>query len=82
MSIASLILGILGLILSCIPCTWSLGMILVIVGLILGIIGLKKSKTTGSGKGAAIAGIICSAIGLIPATIWALIAIGAVAAGL
>lgn len=36
-----------------------------IVGLILSIIGLKKSKETQNGKGLAIAGICCSVIGLI-----------------
>ena len=36
-----------------------------IVGLILSILGLKKSKQTEKGKGLAIAGIICSIVGII-----------------
>ena len=36
-----------------------------IVGLILSILGLKKSKETGKSKSLAIAGIICSIIGII-----------------
>ena len=47
-----------------------------IVGLILSIFGLKKSKQSGKGKGLAIAGIICSIIGIIVG-IFAIIAIAA-----
>lgn len=36
-----------------------------IVGLILSILGLKKSKQTQKGKGIAIAGICCSIVGII-----------------
>ena len=36
-----------------------------IVGLILSILGLKKSKETGKSKSLAIAGIVCSIIGII-----------------
>jgi hypothetical protein len=59
LAIASLILGIIG------PC--SLGL-LSIVGLILGIVGLKKIKASGGavgGRGLAIAGILVSIITLI-----------------
>lgn len=49
-AIASLILGILG------------GVILAIVGLILGIVGIKKAKETNSGMGLSIAGIVLSVI--------------------
>ncbi|MBP3502168.1 MAG: DUF4190 domain-containing protein [Clostridia bacterium] len=36
-----------------------------IIGLILSIVGLKKSKQTETGKGLAIAGICCSIVGII-----------------
>ena len=36
-----------------------------IVGIILSILGLKKKKTTGKGKGMAIAGICCSVVGIV-----------------
>ena len=36
-----------------------------IIGLVLSIVGLKKSKETGKEKGLAIAGIVCSIIGII-----------------
>jgi len=54
LSIASMILGIVGVLAWCIPC---FGFPVCIVGLILGILGMKKG-----GKGMAIAGIILSAI--------------------
>ncbi len=57
LSIASMILGICGLLAWCIPCC---GYPVTIVGLILGIVGIKKG-----GKGMAIAGIILSAITLL-----------------
>lgn len=57
MSIASMILGIVGFFAWCIPL---FGFPVTIVGLILGICGIKKG-----GKGMAIAGIICCVITLI-----------------
>ena len=61
MSIASMVLGIVGLIAWCIPI---IGGPVGIVGLILGIVGMKKG-----GKGMAIAGIIMSVITIILAVI-------------
>lgn len=55
-SIASMVLGIVGFIAWCIPL---LGFPVTIVGLILGILGIKKG-----GKGMAIAGIIMCSITL------------------
>lgn len=61
MSIASMVLGIVGLIAWCIPI---IGGPVGVVGLILGIVGMKKG-----GKGMAIAGIIMSVITIILAVI-------------
>lgn len=41
-----------------------------LVGLILGIIGMKKSKEAGMSNGLALAGIIISAIGLVFGVLW------------
>lgn len=57
MSIASLVLGIVGLVAWCLPL---LGYPVSIVGIILGAVGMKKG-----GKGMAIAGIILCALCLI-----------------
>lgn len=62
LSIASMVCGIVGLVLSC--CVPYLPLILGIVGLVLGAISLRKQA---GGKGMAIAGIVCSIITLIPA---------------
>lgn len=63
-SITSLVLGVVALLVCCF--TPGLSIILSIAGLITGIIGLIKSnKGNYAGKGLAIGGIICSAIGII-----------------
>ena len=59
MGIASMVLGIFSVVLCCL---WFVAPITSVVGLILGIISLKKED---AGKGMAIAGIILSSIGFI-----------------
>lgn len=60
MAIASMVLGILSILTTCV------GIILGIIGLILGIVALNQIKQSGqSGRGMAIAGIICSSAGLV-----------------
>lgn len=61
MSIASMVLGIIGILAWCIPCC---GYPIGITGLILGIVGRKKG-----GKSYALAGIICSIICLVASLI-------------
>lgn len=65
MAVASLVLGILSLVFCLVPV---LDLILAIVGLVLGIVGIKAATAKGSGKGLAIAGTVCSGVGLL----WAL----------
>ena len=57
MAIASMVLGIVGLVLSCLV----IGIIPCVIGLILGIVVLVKQK---AGQGMAIAGIVTSLIGI------------------
>lgn len=59
LAIASMVLGILALICSC---YWPASMILSIIGLILGIISIKKGN---SGKGMAIAGVVLSIVAIV-----------------
>lgn len=74
MSIASLVLGIVAIVFCCafyisIPCG--------VAGLILGIIGNNKSKQFGIKNGIAVAGIVCSAIGLALCVVfWLFVIIG------
>lgn len=63
MAIASLVLGIVALLLSCCANIWWLTATVAILGIVFGVLSL--SKKSGSGRGMAIAGIVCSGIALI-----------------
>ena len=72
-SLASMILGILGILSSC---TIILGGIFGVLGLIFGIIGLAQQKSgrfTGSSKGFGIAGVITSGVSLLLVLIFVLL---------
>lgn len=60
MCLASMICGIIGLILSCCGCGW----LLPIVAVVLGVIG-KGKATNDSDKKKAMAGLICGIIGIV-----------------
>lgn len=64
LAIASMVLGIVALVLSC--CIYFVSIPCALIGLILGAVALSK-KTPG--KGMAIAGLVCSIISIIPAVI-------------
>ena len=63
-AVTSLILGIIALLSSC--CFYYLSIPLAVIGIILGIVGIKSGK---SGRGMGIAGLICCVISLAPAII-------------
>lgn len=65
MDIASLVLGIIGVIFSFIPFCNIISIIICIVGLVLGIVSLVLKAKAGNPKGMAIAGVVLNAIGLI-----------------
>lgn len=69
--IASLVLGILSLILVWFGEGTLLAMILSIIGIVLGV-GARKELTPDQGRGLATAGMICSIIGLVLSTLWLL----------
>ncbi len=58
--IASMVLGIVALSLSC--CFYYVSIPCAVIGVVLGVIGLKRA-----GRGMAIAGLVCSVVSLIPA---------------
>lgn len=64
LAVASMVCGIVGLVLSC--CIPYLPIVLGIVGLVLGVVSLRKQA---GGKGMAIAGVVCSIITLVPAVV-------------
>ncbi len=76
LSIAAMVLGILSILFFCIP---YISLPLAIVGLILGIISLVKKQ---GGRGMAIAGVICSAIGFIIGIIVIIFAVAAISSGM
>lgn len=75
-AIASLVLGILSIILAC--CCPFLGVILGIIGVVLGCLQ-KPDPATGKKPGLAIAGIICSAVGIVSTIIFTIIGVASVA---
>lgn len=79
MGIASLVLGIISLIVSFIPCCGSLAIIPAIIALILGIVEVVKKGKAGEPKGKGIAGIVLSAIAIVIIVVWFVI-FGAAAA--
>ena len=70
LGIAGLILGILSIILSIIPCTAIFGLFLGVVGLILAIIGISQASKYSSEKGLVTAALVVSIIGVLIAGLW------------
>ena len=76
-AIIALVAGILAVVIGCIGWTSAyvfvvvIGIVLGILGIIFGAVGMKKAKELGSGKGLAVAGLVCGIIG----TVFTLIAL-------
>ena len=73
LSIVGMILGIIGIVLSIIPCTLLFGIILAIAGLILSIVGYKKAKDTDGPTVMGLIGIIASVLALLIGIGWGLL---------
>ncbi len=74
MGVASLILGIVSLILAIIPgCGLILAFLPALIGLILGIVDVVKKSKNGGKKGLAIAGIILCVLAPICGFVWTII---------
>lgn len=70
MGVASLILGILSLIVAFIPCCGAVAILPAIIALILGIVEVVKKSKAGQPKGMGIAGIVLSAIAAVIIIVW------------
>ncbi len=70
MGVASLVLGIVALIVAWIPCVGVYALLFSVLGLILGAVGIAKAKKTGQGKGLSVAGLVCNIIATVIAAIW------------
>jgi hypothetical protein len=75
---ASLVLGVIGLVFAFIPLIGMIAWPLVILGLVFGVLAVNRARTgAATNRGVAIAGTICSAVGLVVCILW-LAAFGAV----
>lgn len=77
LAVASLVLGILSILFAWIPIIGMIAWILAPLGLVLGLVGLGKP----AGRGMAIAGSVCSGIGLLICLLWVIGLGGIMAAG-
>jgi uncharacterized membrane protein len=79
MAIASLVLGIVSVLIVWIPVVGMLGTVMALVGLVLGILSLRKLE----GRGLAIGGIVCAGVSLVITALYlmAFLAVIAAAAG-
>jgi hypothetical protein len=64
LGIAGLVLGILAAIVSFVPCLGMYAMFPGIIGLVLSIISIIQANKAGAAKGMAIAGLVCSIVGI------------------
>lgn len=70
MGIASLVLGIVSVVISFVPFCGIIALVPAIVGLILGIIDAVKKSKEQQPKGMSIAGIVCSAVAIVLIIYW------------
>ena len=69
MAIAALVCGVLGIIGSFIPVVMYFTAVLAVLGIIFGVMGMKKAKQLGSGNGLAVAGLVLGIVGTVFAII-------------
>lgn len=80
MAIAALVCGVLGIIGSFIPIVMYFTAVLAVLGIIFGVLGMKKAKQLGSGNGLAIAGLILGIVGTVFAIVGIICAVTAACA--
>ncbi len=68
--IASLILGILALLIAFIPCVGLFALIPGVVAIVLAIVGLSQAKNANGQRGVIIAGLVISIVGTVMAATW------------
>jgi hypothetical protein len=70
MGVASLVMGILALVICWIPCLSDWAILFAILGIIFGAVGIVKAKKTNKGKGLSIAGLVCSIVATTVVVLW------------
>jgi hypothetical protein len=67
MATAALTCGIISLALGWIPVVFAVGLVLAVLAVVFGVIGLRRSRDIGRGRGFAIAGVITGSVGVLVA---------------
>ena len=80
MAVAGLVLGIVAIVVSFIPCIGLFAFIPAIFGIIFSIVGLVQAKKTGDGKGMTVAGLVLSILAIIWIPILLFVIMGGAAA--
>lgn len=80
MGIASMVIGIISVIIEFIPFCGYFALIPAIVGFVLGIVSLMKSKKLQQPTGMAVAGIVCNAVAILVIGLYTLIFAAPIAA--
>jgi hypothetical protein len=70
LGIAGLVLGILAIPMGIIPCTFYLGILFGIVGIVLSLVALTQANRGDGPKTLIVAALICSIVGLTLASVW------------
>ena len=72
---AAVVMGSIGLVIAWIPFIVLFGAILAVLALVFGIIGVKRSRTAGVGRGASIAGIVMGSMGIVASVVGVILSI-------
>jgi len=70
LGIAGLVLGIMAIPMGIIPCTFYMGVLFGIVGIVICIVALTQANRASGPKGLIVAALVCSIVGLTFASIW------------
>jgi hypothetical protein len=72
LGVAGLVLGILAIPMGLIPCTFYIGIIFGIIGIVLSVVALSQANRGAGPKNLIIAALVCSIVGLTFASVWGL----------
>lgn len=81
MAVAGMVLGVVAILLSLVPCIGVVAIGPGVLAIIFAAIAMARSKTTGEGRSMATAGIVCGIIACVWPLMWPLIFVAAAAEG-
>ena len=68
-AVAAMVCGIASVVVGWIPFVVAIGLAAAIVAIVLGIVGLRRSRTSGAGQGFAVTGIITGSVGVLASVV-------------